>query len=410
VAYSGPNGPAECKNLNISESVIKLVNIFKKAALQTGHDIDIFMWGMFTNNEIDDIVRQLPANCFIRGTEKGNLPPTKNVGSSGWSSYPVRGIINPLGIIKTLNRKIENTPQRYSMSFGGTYDRGTERLETVEKVIDIAEDYLASPAEEGLIPTLQKLQKLCVKWAGEESANHLFDSFVALDEAFKNKRTEIGGLSTLYWGVSTRHITRPLVFATDRLSPAEEAYFLPHVFNVSIDEARNDYMDIHGGGHNAIPMGSTGKFLSDLRKVYTGMEQITNAPEQEFLNNMAMALRIYSCVVRSCGNFNDAQIIRNRNREVLAGPVHRPNKIPTWTGDQDLLDFNQIMRDELDNTNEMIALLENGGIDLINHAEDQELEDTFLLGPDLIANLKQKREIMLNHWLDIEDYLTSPFK
>ena len=169
-------------------------------------------------------------------------------------------------------------------------------------------------------------------------------------------------------------------------------------------------MDIHGGGHNAIPMGTTGDFISGLRRAYTSMDKITNAPEQDFLDNLAMALRIDSSVVRSCGNFNDAQIIRNRNQEVLAGPVHRPNKIPTWTGDQDLLDFNQFMRDELDNTTELIALLENGGMDLINHADDPQLEDTFLLGPDLIGNLKQKRKIMLDHWLDIEGYMTSPFK
>jgi hypothetical protein len=408
--YSSPNGPVDCKNLTMGERVLKLVNVFNKAAVQTGHDIDIFMWGMFTNSEIDDIVSQLPANCYVQGVEKSNLPSRKNIGSMAGSAYPVRGIINPLGILRTLNRNSENMPQRYSLSFGGSYDRGTERMETVEKVIDIVEDHLANPAEEGLIPTLQNLQKLCVEWAGEESANRLFNAFVALDEALKLKQATIGGLSTLYWGVSTRHITRPLVIAPERLSPAEEEYFLPHIFNVSIDEACNDYMDIHGGGHNAIPMGTAGNFLSELKSVYTSMEKITNAPEQEFLDNMAMALRIYSSVVRSCGNFNDAQIIRNRNQEVLAGPIHRPNKIPTWTGDQDLLDFNQIMRDELDNTTELIELLENGGMDLINHAKDPALEDTFLLGPDLIENLKQKRIIMLDHWLDIEDYMTSPFK
>jgi hypothetical protein len=327
--YSGPNGPINCSNLNISESVLKLVNVFKKAAGQTGHDIDIFMWGMFTDSEIDDIVSHLPDNCFIRGVEKGNFPPMKNIGGMAWSANPVRGIINPLGILRTLNRNSENIPQRYSLDFGGAYDQGNERMETVEKVIDIVEDYLASPAKGGLIPTLQLLQKLCVEWAGEESADRLFKTFVDLDEALKLKQAAIGGLSTLYWGVSTRHITRPLVFAPGRLSTAEEAYFLPHVFNVSLDEARSDYMDIHGGGHNAIPMASAGRFLSALKGVYTSMEKITNAPEQAFLDNMAMALRIYSSVVRSCANFNDAQIIRNRNREVLAGPVHRPNKIPT---------------------------------------------------------------------------------
>ena len=408
--YRGPNGPSSCKNHNISVSVLKLVDILKKASAQTGHEIDIFMRGMFTDSEIDEIVSQLPENCYVQGTDKSNFPSRKNIGSLAWSVYPVRGIINPLGMLKTLSRYSENVPQMYSMSFGGAYDRGSERLEIVEKVVDIVEDYLADPAEEGSIPTLKSLQKLCLKWAGEKSADHLFNALVALDEVLKNKQATIGGLSTLYWGVSTRHITRPLVFVPERLSPQEEAYFLPHVFNVSVDEARNDYMDIHGGGHNAIPPGTTGNYLSGLKRAYTSLEKITNAPEQVFLDNLAMALRIHSSVVRSCGNFNDAQIIRNRNQEVLAGPIHRPGKTPTWTGDQDLLDFNQIMRDELDNTNELIFLLENGGMDLVNHAEDSQLEDTFLLGPDLIQNLKQKRKIMLDHWLDIEDYLASPFK
>ena len=408
--YSGPNGPSACKNLNASDRILNLVHLFKNGAEQTGHDIDILMRGMFTDNEVDEIVSHLPDNCFLQGLGRGNYPPVKSIGSMAGSAYPVQGIINPLGILRTLNRNSEKMPQRYNMGFGGAYGHGTERLETVEKVIDIIEDNLKNPAEEGLIPTLQSLQKLCVKWAGEESADRLFDIFVALDEAFKYQRVALGRFSTQYWGVSTRHITRPLVIAPQRLTAKEEQYFLPHIFNVSVDEARMDYMDIHGGSHNALPMGAVAKFLPQLRKVYTSMEKITNAPEQEFLDNLAMSLRIYSSAVRSCGNFNDAQIIRNRNREVLAGPIHRPDKTPTWTGDQDLLDFNNIMRDELDNTLELIDLLENGGMDLINHANDQKREDTFLLGSDLIEQLKQKRKIMLDHWLDGEDYMTIPFK
>jgi hypothetical protein len=140
------------------------------------------------------------------------------------------------------------------------------------------------------------------------------------------------------------------------------------------------------------------------------MEQIKGAPEQSFLEDMARAIRLYSCVLRTCGNFNDAQIIRNRNRDKIAGPVHRPDKIPTWTGDQDLLDFNEIMRDELDNTQEMINLLENGGMDLICTARPPFREDTFVLGPDLLNQLRNKRKTMLAHWTDIEGYLSTPFK
>ncbi|MBN1339427.1 MAG: hypothetical protein JXA03_08890, partial [Bacteroidales bacterium] len=41
-----------------------------------------------------------------------------------------------------------------------------------------------------------------------------------------------------------------------------------------------------------------------------------------------------------------------------------------------------------------------GGMKLICHASDPKYEDTFLLGPDLIAQLKLKRKIMLKHWTD----------
>jgi hypothetical protein len=68
------------------------------------------------------------------------------------------------------------------------------------------------------------------------------------------------------------------------------------------------------------------------------------------------------------------------------------------------------MRDELDNAAELITMLESGGIDLVAKAETARYEDTFLLGPDLIAQLKRKMKIMRAHWLDVQDYLAPPHK
>jgi len=133
-------------------------------------------------------------------------------------------------------------------------------------------------------------------------------------------------------------------------------------------------------------------------------------PENGFIKNMAKALRIHCSIMRSCGNFGEAQAIRDRNKEILSKPPHRPDKSVTWTGDTDLQAFNEIMRNELDNTQELISLLENGGMQLICHAKVKTYEDTFLLGPDLIGQLKLKRKIMLKHWTDIEGYLSTPFK
>jgi hypothetical protein len=411
LGYSGPNGPAGEENIPISESANTILNIFKKAANQiAGHDIEIAYGNMLTSEEIDDLVKNEPENCFVQGR---NSPPAKNLSSMLVAAWPVRGLINPMQIMNTLSRTVNYTPGRYSFGFGDMYNRGQDRLETIEKVIDIVEDNLKNPSGEGVpdsVKAVQALKKWCVKWAGGESSDQLFNAFVAFDEAIKKRDKMYPGFSTAlyYYGVSARHITRPLIFAPQRLTPEEEKYFLPHIFNVSVDEARNDYMDLHGGDR-FLPEGVVNNFLGDLKTVYTSIGNIKNAPEQKFLNDFAKSLHIYCCVVRSYGNFNDAQLIRNRNMEILAGQVHRPSKTSTRTGDKDLQDFNSIMRNEFDNAQELIDLLENGGMDLVVHAKAPFSEDTFLLGADLIEQLKLKRKVMLAHWRDIEGYLTTPF-
>ncbi len=406
--YTGPNGPSSCHNKDKNIAIINLLNIYKDEAKEvTGHDIDIYLGGMFTDEELDHLVSALPDRCFLRSR---NVPESIRLSSMIWEAYPVKGLINPVRIVNSLGMKDPSQPQHFSMGFSGSYHRGTENLETIEKVVNIVTDFLDHPPSgESAIDNLNSLRTLCVKWGGEDNADRLMKAFIDFDDALSAGRIAAPGLSTLYWGVSNRQITRPLVFATDRLSPEEETYFLPYVFNISDEEARDDYMDIHGASRE-IPAGSAASFARRLSRVAASIEKINGAPEQEYLNHFAMSVRLLSSIIRSCGNFNDAQMIRNRHREALEGTVHRPNKIPTWSGDQDLLDFNALMRDELDNTQELIDLLGKGGMDLVCHASPPFPEDTFLLGADLIDQLKLKRNVMLRHWTDIEGYLTTPFK
>ena len=408
--YTGPNGPANEKGVSISSSANIVLNIFKDAAKQIGgHEIEIFYGNMLTPEEKDELAKNDPGNCYVQGT---NSPPSRNMGSMLVASWPVRGVINPARLIREATRTLESKPQRYSLGFSDMYSRGGERLETIEKVVDIIEDNLKNPetGSSDSLKAMNLLRKWCVKWAGQESSEKLFNALVDFDSALiKRDRAHSGFyINCYYYGVSARHITRPLVFAPKNLTPDEEKYFLPHVFNISIDEARNEYLDLHGGDR-FIPENVADKFLADLEKVYTSIGGIKNAPYQKFLEDMVRSLRIYHCVVRSYRNFNNAQLIRTRNKELLAGPAHLPPKTPTRTGDKDLQDFNQIMRDEYDNAQVLINLLENGGMDFVVHAKAPVKEDTFILGGDLIEQLKQKRRVMMNHWLEIEGYLTTPY-
>ena len=69
------------------------------------------------------------------------------------------------------------------------------------------------------------------------------------------------------------------------------------------------------------------------------------------------------------------------------------------------------MRDELENAGETAALLRTAdGMNVISHARHPEDEDTFLLGPDLLAQIERKQQLMRDHWQDAEAYFATPNK
>ena len=75
-------------------------------------------------------------------------------------------------------------------------------------------------------------------------------------------------------------------------------------------------------------------------------------------------------------------------------------------GDPDNLRWLQIQRNEFDNANEMLALLNNGGLVNLSRSNDQKHADTFLMGPDVVAEIQKKVDLMRRQWRDVDLYLT----
>lgn len=404
--YTGPNGPTHCKHISTGERMATLMNSFKKGAAIAGRDIMIYLTGsLFTDTERDDIFNHLPDNCYFQSRMSDEV---KGIGSRHGSDYPVRGFVDPLEIIRNINSIKNETTKAVFINFRAYYDRSADHIVAIEKFMDIFVDNLKQDTE--VTSDQAQILQICTAWAGKENAQRLADVFSALERANRYRRGISPRANGIDAGVSVRHITRPLVVAPDRLSAAEEDYFLPFVFNPSEIEARMDYTDMHGA-RMAIPSGVISSYVSILDSIIISLDSICEtATEKVFLQNMVKSLTINKCIFRSVGNFTEAQVIRDRNAEKLSLPPCRPDKEITWTGDADLQQFNLIMRDELDNTLELIRILENGGMDFIAHAKETKYEDTFLLGPNLIEQLYLKRKIMLNHWTDIEGYMVMPLK
>lgn len=406
--YAGPNGPSHCKHHSMGERVEMLMNSFQQGAERSGEDISIYLTGsMFSDEEKNDIYAHLPEGCYF---QSHNSDEVHGINSMIVGNYPVRGLFNPLEIIQNINSINTESTNRIFISFRASYDRAFEDMGTMVRFLDLLIEIIDNNVGYGVVTEEQILQKLCLKWGIDANDHLLYQAFTILDEAEKFRNISLRETSGMYWGVSTRHITRPLVIAPQLLTPDEESYFLPHVFNPSEEEARMDYTDIHGD-HRSLTSGAANKYVLQLKKVISILEKACEtAPEKAFLQNMTKALKIHGSIFRSIGNFAEAQMIRDRNTEKLSVDPHRPTKTPTWEGDPDLQAFMTIMRDELDNAQELIDVLEDGGMKFIAYADDSKYEDTFLLGPDLIDQLKLKRRIMLRHWTDIEGYMATPFK
>jgi len=334
------------------------------------------------------------------------------VGSLINEVYPFQGLINPLALIAAMERYDDPAIRTVMIGTTSMYARADERLETVQKILEIVQDCIATPSR-GLTARFTRLRKLCASWGGEKNADRLFEAFYRMDEAFRLKQASAPRYSNFYCGVSMRHLTRPLLIRPDALKPEDEIYFLPYVFSIYPSEARGDYIDLHGSritgpgsGDDAGLRGALGAAVSAAAT----MENLKEAPEGKWLGNIALSLRMWASEVRSIHNFYLAQLIRDRNKEVLSGHPRIPGKTPTWTGDPDYLEWYAVQRDEFDNANELIRLLERGGLPLAFRARSPRYEDTFVLGPDLVNALERKTALMREHWLDGQSYLASPLK
>jgi len=403
--YSGPNGPAHCRGLSMGQRVRLLLDSLNRGAEMGGGEFRIQFTGNFSGDENESIEQNLPDNAFYR-RPRMNRAATAAIRGSVDSCYPIRGIVNPLAVLRDMQGLADGQPRTIFVSFRPSYDRGYETPEASGKVFDMAADCLKEPVT-GIIPTLQRLERWCEQWGGEKESQKLFDAMYELQEAFKALRG--AGISAARWGVSLRHITRPLVVVPSNLTEEEESYWLPHVFNISVEEARQDYVDTHGGRRSVQPRMIEGVRRRLLRIADT-LESLDSAPEKVVFRKMAISLRMYCCFIRSGANFYSAQLIRDRNVEKLSQMAPAPPKLANWSGDPDLIPFNEVMRDEFDNAQELIDLLEGGGMDLLCHATDAGEEDIFLLGPDIVDQLKKKRKIMRRHWLDIQNHFMTPLK
>ncbi len=410
--YPGPNGPRQCQGRSAGERARDYALAVHKGAIQGGGDIDM-IWGNvnFWRNEEDIVRSMLPERTYYN-----SRPGTIGLGTRINETWPFLGVVDVMGAIRSMERFNPERTRGISFGFSAMYSRGDDTPEAVAKLIEIATDCMDNPVAPGLSGRLERLRQYAGRWGGAANQEKVFEALYDISQAFELKNAvagSFGAYSNFYCGVSMRHLTRPLLIKPELLTKEEEAYFLPYVFNPRESEARMDYIDFHGGRmRNGLAWDNSAlrRVLSMADRAGRTLQNLEGAPEGDFLKKMGLSVRMWASEVRSIHNFYNAQLLRDKYAAILAGDPRVPSKAGSWDGDPGNLDWNAILRDEFDNTNELIVMLENGGLEMTARAKDPRYEDTFLLGPDLVGQLRKKTALMRAHWLDVQDYLAPPLK
>jgi hypothetical protein len=408
VLYSGPNGPAACRSREPGDRVRGLMEAMDRGARAGGGPVHIRLAGNFTPEDRARIEPFLPSFARLRATDNSVVQVKTRLPEA----YPVLGLLDLWETLGSLEKA--DSPEIQTIDVDTCqpwYYRANEPLSTVTRLVDIVEDSLRAPDSADAGRTKQA-HRLAMRWGGEENAARVLEGFTRMREAFSifrgpffAPRYVVLSPGTAFT-VTNRLITRPLLVKPELLTSEEEAYFLPYIFSTDEQEACLEYNMAHGYRRTAPGQYRSAEFKSvyDPAIAAAGVfEQLAGAPESRWFGQLALSLRMWAGTVRSNDNFYAAQLIRDRHVEDLAKP---PRQALARADEPDLLLWNEVQRDEFDNTNELRAMLNRGGLELVARALDAGREDVFLLGPDLGGALRKKSEIMRRHWLDGQRYLT----
>lgn len=415
--YPGANGPAFCRGRGAGDRVRSLIEAMDRGARKGGGPVQIVEAGNFAPEDAALIQPVLPSYAHLRlgGTSPATEASRIVVKTRMGEAYPVRGIIDYVAMLESLDRLSDPAVRQVDINTCQSwYFRADEPLPVVERLVDLLEDSLRSPAH-GLFEREQKAHTLATRWAGVQNADRVMEAFDLVQQSFRVYSRgffrDVVMPQDFAYTATNRLFTRPLVVKPELLTPEEESYFLPYVFSPDVRDARENYNtamgDIRVGPaeYRSFMYGTVHDSAVDAAERF---EQVPgDAPESAWFHQMALSLRLWASAVRSTNNFYFAQTIRDRHKEALAAP---PRLLTTRQEmhDPDILLWNEIQRDELDNAYDLLTLLSHGGIDLIGRARDAGDEDMFLYGPKPLDELKKKVAIMREHWMDGQHYLTPP--
>ena len=400
--YPGANGPSWCEGRSMADRITGFFSAIQAGAADAGIRADVSAFygsGMIARAEVDSVVAGLRPGQALNGRTRDGSADSVRIGQydCGDGTYPVVGIPQVEEIAEGLELSRADPSARAFVSLQADEAPWTD---------DLIRRFRAHPTH-GLAGRIALIREVAAAYAGEAEADNLVDAFHEVGQAVASFR-RMGGDPLLCVGVvNQRWLTRPFVPFPLELTPAERGYYRPFQFQANSEAEAADLMNtqgvefVHGysgawlASANLDYVAATARSAADRMEGIAG--RIADAAKKDRLATTASRLRAYACLCRTARNAINYQAILDRTdttRTVRQVPIY------PLDGDQRLRELQSITREEIDNVDELIGLLQSARHPLLAVAPTPAEEDIFLLNPDLVAQLRRKVRIMLDHQLD----------
>lgn len=411
--YPGMNGPPRHRLRDGGERIAAWLNTLRRAAVAAGADTRFNIYSSGFPQELRASVRaKLDPGVFLSAANAHGetlWSGGATLGGGLWHpAYPVVGIPDPEGFLQGLE----------SVCGPAAATRGFCQINLHESLFDLAEEMLragrAEPAQ-GSVSRARQLAAAAGWFTGSPAhADAVVDAWRQIRQALhaaQQIRQKGFGLVFNFCSVSMRWLLRPLVPDPARLTDADTAYYRQFLFAAGAEAKKDPRFGMVLG--KAVFNGEAVTWMSrwclqeaadTLRGVRGRLEKLAGelpgdgAARVRLLAARAGALACLAMNARNC-------IMYQYALDTAAQPLYGPNQIDYDDNilyDQRALSLRKIAREELDNTVELLELVEAHGRDVIEFARTPDEESVFRFGPDLVGDLRRKLDLMLDHWQDYE--------
>jgi hypothetical protein len=401
--YPGQNGPSWCRNRPYAGRVVGFLSAIQSGARDAGLEADVSIYygsGYISQTEVNSVLPYLLPGQSINNQTKEGVNPSRAIGYGFYDNGvgPVLGIPQLLRITEQMDAAQLDRTAHLSFSFNSPDS---------PEFFALIREYQRQPRT-GLLGQLQAVRAVAQQQVGEENANLFLEVLAKTDRAVQIVRM-IGPDPILLVGtVNQRWLTRPFVPFPMELTPNEKDYYRKFQFQANSEQEAADLMNLQGfemiKGYSGslLASGWLNQAVNLLQSALEDIARIRKVPHDGErngrLNLLESRLKVLSCFYRNAKHAIQYQDILDRTD--YAHPPVEQNIYP-MDGDQLLREIQIVTRQEIDNLNELIELLQSSKVPLVDVAPTPAEEDIFRFGPDLVEQLRKKVEIMLKHQLEV---------